>query len=1176
MKAMKRLVAAFICFLVLCASLSVVSMPAYAAGKLNRIVITFNKTVIDVDVSPSLAESAINKGYKFDNSSSYSSIGVIPTSITLGGISVESINIRDDYGDKLTYLEGKVKPDGVITLHIKVSDLTWEEKGGVPYQPLNMVTRYFDDKGLNSDDMYYSSYDRNDHNSPFIHHDTYNSSDRDQLAWFDAVTVSMGKDKAEFIITIDLNGPVEANNTQTVSHYAETTAGEDGGTDVRPDIVETKPSKPKENSAKPTNSSSNSSKPGSSSGSKPNSTTGSKPSGSISGNTGGSSDNPVRDAAVLAIGGGLIAAGATGAATGGGTTGPSGESGNRETADDERKKKQYKMYVYKDFGDSIRKGAKPVTVWARIAEISNGEVINRPDLSEKITASGTWMDVRDAGMQNTYRGAEVSIPADCQAEKATLTFTFAGDGGVFRNNVIFRIVGDPEIVFPSITEEKRLIPDGGEQVILIAGAGGTAEKLFVLKDAPAEPKKLLVKAEDGFDVVVRKSDLYPYSYNAVISNNSAPMQKEGGLFAEPKSVYVKITAEFPDGTVLEDGFYFGLWPQGLTVLYSRGKQNEIVSTQWNIPSKLQNGRLEVLSYAANEEMSDKIPFTAFDICYAVMKPDGTPRIATEYSCFRTGELQPTDEVARRILEKYHYDTNTFNGEDACVLAVYPKDSLLETEGEIHVTLPVTASAEGQSEKAEIPLRLLGVQLDTPSKEWQKEFDELCRTILRFFPAPYGSQRLRDVKEIYGDHHRYDHSELRAVRYDVLRAAVAYWYQEGEYYQDLEKLYQVSEVYFKKPIRFIGDTAFSIVIKYYYPNHEGWITPVKDVCVDTVEEAFWEWIQYGENNFLDGGKWKDNAMSQATTAFENYIKITDGSGGGIKTTDTKAVQKLAAFLFLYMTVDCLINYYNEPEEKRDFWESVRKTFLNTSIMAVKKLIGAGFEKAMNSKTVQDFFQSEFMQSTTKFLNENMASETVNMKGTGINYRDGMKFDIKVNREAQLVNSGSLGKLNGRTDLIHFGKDGGTIDAKDLGLQNTMLGMNGQKIDLQVLNLERFDTATYVGVIQSFIDGLFGKGVGMVFESVELDPESKKFGEVQFPVGIDPVVKKTWYVSVNILKLLHDASGGKFCPGFDYLYERMFGWLKLPGPKASEDIGKEILELMDSDIVSKRFQGNLFVS
>lgn len=853
-------------------------------------------------------------------------------------------------------------------------------------------------------------------------------------------------------------------------------------------------------------------------------------------------------AIIIGVGGALAAAGAL-----------SSSGGNKDGGADQKRQKSYKMKVYKGFGDSIRKGAKPVTVWARIVEAIDGEDINRPELSEKIIVSGSDMNVKDAGMENTYRGAEVSIPADSEVQTATLTFTYNGEGGVFRNNIIFKVIGEPEIVFCSVREDKRLIPDGGEEVILIAGAGGTGQKLFILKDATQEPQKLLAKAEDGTDVIVQQSNLYPYAYNAVIRNNYAPMKKEGGIFAEPKSVYVKITAEFPDGITVEDGFYYGIWPQGLTVLYSRGYKNEILSTHMNIPSKLQNGRLEVLSYAANVDKTDKIPYTAFDLCYAVMKPDGTPRIVKEYSCFKAGELQPTDEMTKKILEKYRYQINTVSWDEGCELSVCPKDSLLESEGEIHVTLPVTAFAEGQSEKVELPLRLLGVQLDTPSKDWQKEYDELCRTILRFFPAPYGSQRLRDVKEVYGDHHMYDASEIRAVRYNTLRAARDYWYREGEYYQDLQKLYEVSEVYFKKPIRFIGDTAFSIVIKYYWPKQEGWISPVKDVCVDTVEEAFWEWIQFGENNFFSGSKWLGNVQSQATTAIENYISITDGSGQGIKMNDKDGVTKLAVFLFLYMTVDCLINYYGEPEESRDFWESVRKTFLNTSIMAVKKIIGAGFEKAMNSETVQKFFKSQFMQKTTEFLNENLASETVNMKGSGVYYRDGMKFNIKVDKKVKLINSGNLDKLQGRTDLIHFGREGKIIDVNDLDLQHKMLGMNGQKIDLQVLNLSKFNTATYVNVIQEYINGIFGKGVGMVFESVELDPESKKFGEVNFPIGIDPIAKTTWCVSINLIKLAHDASGGLFCPGFDYIYELLFGWLKFPGMEASKDIGKEIFKL-----------------
>lgn len=76
-------------------------------------------------------------------------------------------------------------------------------------------------------------------------------------------------------------------------------------------------------------------------------------------------DGGVAIPAAIAIGLlGTGAAVAAGAAASGAAAGTDGGAGSGESADDERKKKRYKMYIQKDFGDAIRKGADPVTVRA--------------------------------------------------------------------------------------------------------------------------------------------------------------------------------------------------------------------------------------------------------------------------------------------------------------------------------------------------------------------------------------------------------------------------------------------------------------------------------------------------------------------------------------------------------------------------------------------------------------------------------------------------------------------------------------------------------------------------------------------------------------------------------------------------------------------------------------------
>jgi len=82
-------------------------------------------------------------------------------------------------------------------------------------------------------------------------------------------------------------------------------------------------------------------------------------------------------AIILGIGGALAAAGILGSS-----------SGKNKNNSEDKKKRAFRMKVYKNFGDSIRRGAKPVTVWARIVEVVDGHERNRPDLSERITASG--------------------------------------------------------------------------------------------------------------------------------------------------------------------------------------------------------------------------------------------------------------------------------------------------------------------------------------------------------------------------------------------------------------------------------------------------------------------------------------------------------------------------------------------------------------------------------------------------------------------------------------------------------------------------------------------------------------------------------------------------------------------------------------------------------------------
>ena len=522
--------ALIICFMLLYA----LSMPVHAAGDLTRIHIGFNQIGIDISINPNLSQTAISKGYKFDNSSSYRKVygidgnAITPTRVTLDGVAVKSNSIANDQyssTDKYTSIKGEMKPDGILTLHITVTDFSTEQGPNAWIDPLQMQVRFIDAEGrVPQAELYYSNNgSRTDPDSPIVKE----YIDREQLGWFNAETVSLNvkQKRAEYIITISLNGPVTENtssNVQTVTQVASKNPGEDGGKVIRPDIIATP-----------------------------------KPSGS--GKTTNKNDGiSTVEKIGISLGGAAATAGALSAASG---------SKNQNDGDDEaeKKKKTYKMYVFKAFGDAIRKGDEPVKVWARIAEIEKiGNDIRetiRDDLTEKISASGKDMNVRRIGMQNNYMGAEINIPLDSKAETAVLTFTFTG-AGIFHNEITFRVIDAPEIIF--IDPETQGIYDIKESTEdLLIGDGEGSVLLIGLRNFTEKPDRPDLRGEDvviSCEPVTITSHPDVYTYCITIKNY---LQPESPYGIWPLEREILITAGNSKGEKAEGMLSCQLWPEGI-------------------------------------------------------------------------------------------------------------------------------------------------------------------------------------------------------------------------------------------------------------------------------------------------------------------------------------------------------------------------------------------------------------------------------------------------------------------------------------------------------------------------------------------------------------------------------------------------------------------------------------
>lgn len=161
---------------------------------------------------------------------------------------------------------------------------------------------------------------------------------------------------------------------------------------------------------------------------------------------------------------GAAAAAAAGAAAG---SGPDNDGDKRRSS--------FKMYLNKEFGDTIAAG-HTYTVYARMVEVKpSGEEVDRPDLTAKIKITSPDEEalmVRQDGMRGDYMSALVWSSYDTpRAETGVVSFSFTGEGGKFTNNVRFKIMaakivfGQDNLSLPACYDKTTRLS------FLVAGAG---------------------------------------------------------------------------------------------------------------------------------------------------------------------------------------------------------------------------------------------------------------------------------------------------------------------------------------------------------------------------------------------------------------------------------------------------------------------------------------------------------------------------------------------------------------------------------------------------------------------------------------------------------------------------------------------------------------------------------
>ncbi|MBO6159176.1 MAG: hypothetical protein J6P72_07960 [Firmicutes bacterium] len=682
---------------------------------------------------------------------------------------------------------------------------------------------------------------------------------------------------------------------------------------------------------------------------------------------------------------------------------------------------------------------------------------------------------------------------------------------------------------------------------MVSGMGGSERLRFVFIDAVEEPKDIRFLDTDGFDIRAEKDAKLAYTYYAAIQNYTDPADKESGVFAEIQHRDITIEAEFSAHITVRNSFTIELYPDGLSVLVTGGP-NPLRSKTPGMRTVLKDGHMELISYATRDKaeltLDPVIPPTDFDPCFTAVTSEGRALIIREPRYFSFEKLESTDAETKNLLAKYHYEVRWHqNG-----YAFRPGDSVPEMEAKYYLLLPMKASAGDYSGHADIPVRLLGEPFD-PMKDWNAEFRGLCETAIRYFPGEVAHHYVQYIKEHFSDPNLWDKSELRAMRHEVIRAAQVYWTKQYENQMRLVAYYDLTEIIFKKPARFIGDTAFKIVIRFYYGDNENWITPCKDLIVDTIDEAIWSYAETGQADW----NFTENLLAQCTNTIENYISIADSKGAGLTfSTGNKDTQQLAFALCGFMLADMIQNYYKM--DPKDFFECLRQSFIDLSAMAIKKIAGAGLLKAANSQWVQKFFRLSWVKAVTDYLKKNIVQEVARGQATIIDPKTGLA-KIQETRITGNVDA----KITGNTQFVHFGEAGTTLNSGDIELQHTLLGGPGQEIEVQLVNFDSLESATYRDTVQNVLDGLFGLGIATLRENLDDDPESKDYGVISFPIYTKNG-KKT-YAVINLYKLF-TSPAGLSSRAFGMVYDAMFGSFSVPsGATGSKDVGRAVLALSD---------------
>lgn len=614
----------------------------------------------------------------------------------------------------------------------------------------------------------------------------------------------------------------------------------------------------------------------------------------------------------------------------------------KKKGDEKENKKSYMMYINKAFGDTIPKGSRNIKVGARIAEIdTSGKAIDRNDLTSEITAAGNGMVVNRLSFDGRYMEAYLEVPKDYFSDKASVTFTFTGEGGTFSNTVEFKITNGVSLKFiDEIPVNGMATPLESEyEIDAIKGDRLTYEATFMLIDAvkPAKLSDITAGKTDCFEVGFEETG-YQNVFKVVIKNRTDA--DEPDIFAESVKKGFDINVKIEDQDEPASGYIeFTLYPEGLSISSRQaGEKDGVKYVGVQAYEKAYVGDLD------NKWQVSEISFTLAvkNKEKVIIDPEGTKYTFEKLK--GAGGLGGSVSSEDSLAKKYEYKEETGMLGSKFTYTFEPNAHLCEPEDGtfLMVLLPVNCTYAGSKYTTDIPIRLLG-KVPDPYEGWDEEYKKLKERIEKY-SLPEDRQKWEDKLDELVLDPKSSTAQLRLTSKIIVRNYMRYWLIEGVDARNDAELYDkiINQLEW---LKFFGDCAFSILVSMYAgPVAEAIISPAKDFATEAIGELIAAW-NHGEKidaSIINRFEFAQNLSAAGDNLVSNNIKLTNWR---------QAAATLGAYL-VYSSIKNYIKKLNDTGES-DLYGALVNGFTDMTAQAFKAYASKMFEMWMkNSKTFKE--------------------------------------------------------------------------------------------------------------------------------------------------------------------------------------------------------------------------------